>query len=214
MKNTDAYWSGAFYERFIDPQTQELRDGISECIPKGSSVIDFGCGTGALAFSLSEKCEKIVGVDFSPKMIKHACKNKEKKNCSNVDFIEADASDLSQFDDQEFDVLRIGASLRGRPTTSIQISGSGQGRTQQEAIETTLLNMKRLQTVIATGSLPVKLEIVKLDTISPILGKDFLKAIFMAFGVAILAVVVVVFVRYKKFKPSMAFIRKTSLLCF
>ena len=35
-------------------------------------------------------------------------------------------------------------------------------------------NMKKLQTILITGSLPVKLEVVKLDTVSPTLGKEFL----------------------------------------
>jgi len=34
--------------------------------------------------------------------------------------------------------------------------------------------MKKLQTVLITGSLPVKLNIEKIDTISPVLGDEFL----------------------------------------
>jgi preprotein translocase subunit SecD len=101
-------------------------------------------------------------------------------------------------DDKEVDRLKIGADLKGRATTDIQISGSGSALTQQQAMATTLQNMKRLQTIIITGSLPIKLEIVKMDTISPSLGKEFLSNVLLVGGLALLAVSLVVSIRYKR----------------
>jgi len=54
-----------------------------------------------------------------------------------------------------------------------------------------------LQTILITGSLPFKLNVVKLDTISPTLGKDFVKYIFLAGAVALILVAITIFVRYK-----------------
>lgn len=102
-------------------------------------------------------------------------------------------------DDVQVDQLKIGAELRGKATTKVQISGSGTGRTQEEAITNTLENMKRLQTVIVTGSLPAKLEVVKLDTISPTLGKEFLYNVFFVGFLALIAVSTVIILRYRKF---------------
>jgi preprotein translocase subunit SecD len=103
-------------------------------------------------------------------------------------------------DDKHVDTLNIGAELKGRAVTDISISGSGLGRTQQEAVYNALENMKRLQTILVTGSLPVKLGIVKTDNISPILGEDFVKnAMFMGLF-AIIAVSVVMFIRYRKWQ--------------
>ena len=111
------------------------------------------------------------------------------------------SQDLVLFlDDKQVDSLRIGSELKGRATTNIQISGSGVGRTQQEAVENTLQEMKRLQTIIITGSLPVKLDIVKIDTISPTLGKEFVNNLFLVGLLAILSVSVVVMIRYRKLK--------------
>lgn len=101
-------------------------------------------------------------------------------------------------DDKEVDTLKIGAELKGRATTEIQISGSGTGKAQPQALSTALENMKRLQTIIITGSLPVKLEIVKIDTISPSLGREFLNNILFVGLLAIITVSVVVLVRYRK----------------
>ncbi len=103
-------------------------------------------------------------------------------------------------DDKEVDSLRIGADLKGKASTNIQISGSGSGNTEADAITNSLQNMKKLQTIIITGSLPVKLDVVKMDTISPSLGKEFLNNVIFIGILAVLAVVTVVSVRYRKGK--------------
>jgi preprotein translocase subunit SecD len=102
-------------------------------------------------------------------------------------------------DNQQVDQLNIGSELRGKAITDIQISGSGAGNTQQEAAADALSNMKRLQTILITGSLPVKLNIIKTDTISPILGQQFVKNAFLVLGLAVLAVVIVLLISYRNF---------------
>ncbi|MBW2983569.1 hypothetical protein KY361_00460 [Candidatus Woesearchaeota archaeon] len=101
-------------------------------------------------------------------------------------------------DDKQVDALNIGAELRGSATTDIQISGSGVGMTKQEAAINALQNMKRLQTILITGSLPVKIDIIKTDSISPILGEEFVRNALVVGLLAILIVVIVVFLRYRK----------------
>jgi len=105
-------------------------------------------------------------------------------------------------DDIKVDELSIGAELKGSATTNIQISGSGSGFSQQEAVFNTLENMKRLQTVLITGSLPVKLNIVKIDAISPRLGEEFLKNALLVGLIALVSVGIVVFVRYRKLQVA------------
>ncbi len=107
-------------------------------------------------------------------------------------------------DDKLTNTLMISKELQGRVTTQISISGSGTGATQEEAYSSAEENMNKLQTILITGSLPYKLEIVKLDTISPILGEQFIKIILLAGIGALLAVAIVIFIRYRKFKESMA----------
>lgn len=101
-------------------------------------------------------------------------------------------------DNQKVDELNIGADLKGRAVTDIQISGSGIGITRQEAAFNALNNMKRLQTILITGSLPVKLEIIKTDSISPVLGEEFVKNALFVGLLAISAVIIVVLIRYRK----------------
>ena len=107
-------------------------------------------------------------------------------------------------DDKEVDSLLVSTDLRGRVTTEISIQGSGTGTTQETAFADAKVNMNKLQTILITGSLPYKLNIVKLDTISPTLGSQFIKTILLAGIVAIVAVGIIVFFRYRKIKESLA----------
>ena len=107
-------------------------------------------------------------------------------------------------DEQEVDSLLISVDLRGQETTQISIQGSGNGKNQEEALKDARGNMKKLQTILLTGSLPYKLKIVKLDTISPTLGKEFTKSILLAGLGSIIVVSIIIFIRYRKIKASLA----------
>ena len=103
-------------------------------------------------------------------------------------------------DDNKVDELNIGADLQGSESTDIAISGPGFAATQQEAIFVSLKNMKRLQTILITGSLPIKLDIVKTDAISPVLGEEFVKNAILVGLLAILSVVIIVYARYRRYQ--------------
>jgi len=103
-------------------------------------------------------------------------------------------------DDQQVDSLNIGADLKGSETTSIAISGPGSAPNRDGAIENALNNMDKLQTVLITGSLPFDLEIVKLDSISPLLGQSFLKNSIIVGLIALLGVACVIYIRYRSIK--------------
>lgn len=107
-------------------------------------------------------------------------------------------------DDQLVNSLNIGADLRGNVATQIQISGSSVGSTREEAVENARIEMKQLQTVLITGSLPYKLEIVKIDRISPNLGKTFRNQLFLAGIFAFIAVSIIVILRYRNIKKILA----------
>ncbi|HLA23039.1 MAG TPA: hypothetical protein VJZ93_00705 [Candidatus Nanoarchaeia archaeon] len=104
------------------------------------------------------------------------------------------------------DSLFINEGLKGQVTTQISITGSGFGETEDDAYEDAFNSMNRLQTILITGSLPYKLEIVKLDTISSSFGDEFSKSILIAGIVSLFAVSIFVFLRYRNFKSSLALI--------
>ncbi len=107
-------------------------------------------------------------------------------------------------DDKLVETLLISKDLKGEVTTRIAISGSGSGPTEEEAYDAAQEDMHNLQTILITGSFPYKLKILKLDVISPNLGSNFTKAIFLAGFVAVFCVALVVFFKYRKIKQSFA----------
>jgi preprotein translocase subunit SecD len=107
-------------------------------------------------------------------------------------------------DEQLTNSLHIGADLKGNAATQIQISGSGQGIDRQAALDNAKEEMKKMQTILITGSLPFKLEIVQTESISAKLGDEFTKQVVIAGFFAVLAVSFVIFLRYRKLKISLA----------
>ena len=103
-------------------------------------------------------------------------------------------------DGTQVDSLQVAADLKGQEATRIVISGPGRGQDQSEAIQDAIKSRDKLQTVLITGSLPTELEIVKLDSISPSLGEAFLKNAMFVGLLAILAVFIVILIRFRSFK--------------
>ena len=103
-------------------------------------------------------------------------------------------------DDEQVNELNIGAELKGRATTDIEISGPGTGRDEREAFLAAQQEMTTMQTILTTGSLKVKLTKESAMTLSPIFGPEMLSNTLLVGLLAIAAVGVVIFVRYRKFQ--------------
>ncbi|PIN93056.1 hypothetical protein COU54_04435 [Candidatus Pacearchaeota archaeon CG10_big_fil_rev_8_21_14_0_10_31_24] len=109
-------------------------------------------------------------------------------------------------DGVEVDSLLISSGLKGQVTSQISIQGSGTGSNQEEALKDARASMNKLQTILITGSLPYKLEIAKLDTISPLLGKEFTRSLIELAIAVFLIVSLAVFIRYRKLKITLSVI--------
>jgi preprotein translocase subunit SecD len=90
--------------------------------------------------------------------------------------------------------LSIAADLKGKALTSPAITGFRQ--TRKEAFEEQLM----LKSILQSGSLPVSLETIKIDEISPTLGGEFFREAVLAAVIATVSVMAVIFIRYRKFK--------------
>lgn len=76
---------------------------------KGKSVLDVGCGTGAWLATLNAyDLQKAVGADFTEKMLTEARRNHPGLKC-----LAGDAENLSQFEDQSFDIVTATFVLHG-----------------------------------------------------------------------------------------------------
>lgn len=109
------YYDGKPYEILFDRALKEVRDIIIEQIEAGSTVVDIGCGTGALVFDLAEKRESVTGVELSSKMVEHAKRRQQSNGKNNVTFVHDDATSLHHFEDQQFDYLTISMALHEMP---------------------------------------------------------------------------------------------------
>ena len=163
--------------------------GIENCFPSESGYI---CNFGFTVYLSEQAAEKHAKITENLSVNSTAQGNYLSKKL-----------DL-YLDDNLVDSLLISEGLKGVVTTQIKISGSGSGKIQADAYDDATKSMHKLQTLLITGSLPYKLEIVKLDTISPFLGKEFVRSILLAGLAALFSVSLVIFIRYKKIKSSLA----------
>jgi SAM-dependent methyltransferase len=70
--NKNHWYDGWFYDRVIAPNQDELFLEIKSLLPSQSEIIDVGCGTGRLSFTLADKCKAVLGIDLSEKNIERA----------------------------------------------------------------------------------------------------------------------------------------------
>ncbi|KAL0447145.1 UNVERIFIED_CONTAM: 2-phytyl-1,4-beta-naphthoquinone methyltransferase, chloroplastic [Sesamum latifolium] len=84
---------------------------------EGDTVLDVCCGSGDLAFLLSEKVGisgKVIALDFSKEQLQIAASRQRERSRAcykNIEWIEGDAVDLP-FSDSSFDAATIGYGLR------------------------------------------------------------------------------------------------------
>lgn len=97
-------------------------------------------------------------------------------------------------DDKLITDLGISSDLKGVALTSPSITGS------RSTKDETITEKLTLQSILQSGSLPTKLEVVKVDQISPSLGSEFLRGAMISAVVAALAVMTVIYLRYRRFK--------------
>lgn len=81
---------------------------------KPCSALDLGCGTGIKSIYLAKRGFKVTGIDISKTAIKYAKEN-AKKAKAKVNFITADATDLSFLGNKKFEFVLDWANIHGIP---------------------------------------------------------------------------------------------------
>lgn len=95
------------YAKFYDFQVKYYNETIIKVkdemdITKYKTVLDIGCGTGALSYVLYKKGLKVTGVDVAEKMVE---KFKEKLKNTDVEIYKVDPSKEFPFPDKSFDIV-------------------------------------------------------------------------------------------------------------
>ncbi len=109
-------------------------------------------------------------------------------------------------DKKKVDSLQIAADLKGKESKDIAISGPGFGSSRADALDSAVKSMNKLQTILITGSLPVDIQIVKLDSISPVLGKSFINNALLVLFLSIITVSLIIYIRYRSLKITIPII--------
>jgi ubiquinone/menaquinone biosynthesis C-methylase UbiE len=105
MKVNEAYNLWAESYDTVKNKTRDLELTVGQSILKNnkySKIIELGCGTGKNTEWLSEKCDSIIGVDFSSEMLAIA---KSKINSKNIQFLKADILQEWNFDRVSADLI-------------------------------------------------------------------------------------------------------------
>ena len=168
------------------------------CKTAGCSGLSTQQGCGRVSDG-SFNCRYFFEVSLKPEAAKRQASATGKLSVINEggdDYLSEDL--LLYLDDVEVSSLKIGASLRGSTETTFSIQGSGTGESMRDAELDAKRSMKELQGFIESGSLPVKLDIIKTDRISPVLGEVFLKNAFFIGIISIIGVVLVVIIVYRR----------------
>jgi SAM-dependent methyltransferase len=74
-------------------------------IAEGIQVLDLGCGDGTTAVPAAQLGADVLGVDIASNLVAAGKARAEELGLTNLSFQEGDASDLSELDDERFDLV-------------------------------------------------------------------------------------------------------------
>jgi len=152
-------------------------------------------------------CEFYFGVTISEEAAKRFAE--ATKNLSIV--FEGGKAYLSEelvlyLDGEEQDRLKISADLKGRAVTEVAISGYGFGGTREEAMRNARENMRELQILLKSGSLPTSFDIVRIERIPPTIGNIIFESVLIAALLAFIGIGALIFTVYRKIKVALLLI--------
>ncbi|MFD9722132.1 amino acid adenylation domain-containing protein [Streptomyces sp. NPDC059076] len=132
-------WNDSYERRpFGEDEMREWRDDTLERLNalEGRRVLEIGCGTGLLAWSLAKNADRYIGTDFSPDTLAPLSSNFATAGMVNSAFHLREATDFSGIADEQVDLIVLnsivqyfpdGAYLDETLDKSIDaISGNGQ----------------------------------------------------------------------------------------
>lgn len=113
-----ALWEKGDFTKIAETMRNSGRDLVSSLgIKPGMKVLDLGCGDGTTAIPAAELGADVTGIDISRNLVNAGKKRIAEKKLSNITIEQGDAMDLSQLQDQSFDlsISIFGAMFAPRP---------------------------------------------------------------------------------------------------
>jgi SAM-dependent methyltransferase len=101
--NKDHWYDGWFYDRIIAPNQDKLFEQVQSLIDPQSNILDVGCGTGRLAFTLAPMCASVLGIDLSKRNIDRANFRLSQHPDSKISFLHTSIHQLNGYRQKHFD---------------------------------------------------------------------------------------------------------------
>jgi len=102
-QNKNHWYDGRFYDKLIAPNQDALFGRIKDLIETNSRVIDIGCGTGRLEFTLAGKCQSVMGIDLSKRNIDTAQHTLDTRPDNKISFQHCSVSEIIMKGQPRFD---------------------------------------------------------------------------------------------------------------
>jgi SAM-dependent methyltransferase len=99
----DHFYEGWLYHFLVDPLLRRVHRLVRSQVKPGSTLIDIGCGTGELLFSLADVGSELVGVETSKRMCSFANQRARRRGLNNVQILFGDGAKLENFSAGFFD---------------------------------------------------------------------------------------------------------------
>jgi SAM-dependent methyltransferase len=103
LERKDHFYQGWLYHFLVDPLLRKVHRLMRSQVKPGSTLIDIGCGTGELLFSLAEVGSELVGVETSKRMWSFANRQARTRGFNNVQILFGDGEKLDNFSAGSFD---------------------------------------------------------------------------------------------------------------
>ena len=103
QERKDHFYEGWLYHFLVDPLLRRVHQLVRSQVKPGSTLIDIGCGTGELLFSLADLSSQRVGVETSKRMCSFANNQARRRGFNNVQIFFGDGAKLDNFSAGSFD---------------------------------------------------------------------------------------------------------------
>ncbi|MBL7688860.1 MAG: class I SAM-dependent methyltransferase [Bdellovibrionaceae bacterium] len=120
VEAVEAFASAGNGTGIMAPYYQFALERIARALPAHGTVIDLGCGSGALLIPLAELFPRLqfIGIDLSENMLNLAKAESTKRQLKNVTFLRENFSRLSPIADNSIDFVYCSMAIHHLPTVT------------------------------------------------------------------------------------------------
>ena len=102
-ENKYHWYDGWLYDKIIAPNQDKLFGQIKNLIEPQSTIIDVGCGTGRLEFTLADKSKSVLGIDLSKRNIERAELSLRQHPDNKISFLHTSIGEITGKENVHFD---------------------------------------------------------------------------------------------------------------